>query len=587
MMNLELPDYARSRAILVGTSEYGDESFGPLPAAANSLKGLSEILVDDRLCGWPAERVTALLNPGNGSQLVMSLREWAQDTEEVLLLYYVGHGTISPAGELCLTLPNTEFNHPDVTGIEYRHIRSALLDSPARIKVVILDCCFSGRAIEALCSEKDIADVADIRGAYTITASDQAAHVPPLSEQAHKCTSFTGEFLDLIRTGIPDGPEMLTLSMIYSHLRTRLQGRQLPAPNQRGIDTAGEFAFTRNGALLQTPIQETFPHRKAPAPADRSAWHKRIIAAAAMTTLAASGAYLLGRAEDQAAAASLSCGAARPAAAADRPVVVGSANFPESDLLGQIYADALRGRGIAVTTKLEAGPREVYYPQVCAGQITIVPEYNGALLTTSVDDGSGAVTTGQVDAALKAHLPRSLEILDPSSAQDKDSVTVTQATAAKYHLKSIVDLRRLPRLPRLPVIGGSEQFFSREQGYAGLRSQYGLTSLAFLPLDNSGPKTIQALTSGVVQAADVFTTSAMIKADHLVSLADPRNVFRAENIVPLVYKPDVNPAMIAALNAVSARLTLADLLNMDVKITLHPDSIPVVAQDWLTQVGLR
>jgi osmoprotectant transport system substrate-binding protein len=303
-----------------------------------------------------------------------------------------------------------------------------------------------------------------------------------------------------------------------------------------------------------------------------------------MTALAASGAYLLGRAEDQAAAASLSCGTARPAAAVGRPVVVGSANFAESELLGQIYADALRDRGIAVTTKLGVGPREVYYPQVCAGQITIVPEYNGALLTTSVDKGSGAVTTGKVDTVLKAHLPPVLAILEPSSAQDKDSVTVTRATAAKYHLTSIADLRRLPGVP---VIGGSWQFYGREQGYAGLRSRYGLTSLAFLPLDNSGPTTIHALTSGEVQAADVFTTNAAIKADHLVSLADPKDVFRAENVVPLVYSPDVNRAMIAALNAVSARLTMAGLLTMDVKIALHPDSIPVVAQDWLTQVGLR
>ncbi|HEX3956269.1 MAG TPA: ABC transporter substrate-binding protein [Trebonia sp.] len=512
----------------------------------------------------------------------MSLREWAQDTEEVLLLYFVGHGTISPSGELCLALPTTEFNHPDVTGIEYRHIRSAPLDSPARIKVVILDCCFSGRAIEALCNEKEIADVADTRGAYTITASDQAAHVPPLPEQTHKCASFTGEFLDLIRTGIPDGPEMLTLNMIYSRLRTRLQGRQLPIPNQRGVDTAGEFTFTRNGALLQPPIEEPFPHWKPPALAGRPTWHKRIIAAAAMTVLAASGAYVLGRAEDQAASASLPCGMTRPAASASRPVVVGLGVFSESELLGQIYVKALRDRGVAVTTK-KIGPRETYYPQVCAGQITIVPEYNGALLTTSVDPGSGAVTTGQVDAALKVRLPASLAILEPSSAQDKDSVTVTQTTAAKYHLTSIADLRRLPGVP---VIGGSAQFYDREQGYAGLRSQYGLTSLAFMPLDNSGPLTIHALASGEVQAADVFTTNPMVKKDHLVSLADRRNVFRAENIVPLVYRPDVNATVIAALNAVSALLTGVDLQNMDKEILLDHDSIPVVAQDWLTQVGL-
>jgi osmoprotectant transport system substrate-binding protein len=377
---------------------------------------------------------------------------------------------------------------------------------------------------------------------------------------------------------------MLTLNMIYSRLRTRLQGRQLPAPNQRGIDTAGEFAFTRNGALLQPPIEKTFPHRETPVPAGRPAWRKRIIAVAAITALAASGAYVLGRAEDQAASASLPCGTTRPAAAAGRPVVVGSANFPESELLGQIYADALRDRGIAVTTKLGVGTREAYYPKVCAGQITIVPEYNGALLTTSVDPESGAVTTGRVDAALKAQLPASLAILEPSSAQDKDSVTVTQAMAAKYHLTSITDLSRLPGTP---VIGGSPQFYGREQGYAGLRSRYGLKRWAFLPLDISGLQTIHALTSGEVQAADVFTTDPMIKEDHLVSLADPENVFRAENIVPLVYRPDVNDLIIAVLNAVSARLTVVGLQSMDKNITADPRSIRMVAQDWLTQVALN
>ena len=211
-------------------------------------------------------------------------------------------------------------------------------------------------------------------------------------------------------------------------------------------------------------------------------------------------------------------------------MVVSSANFPESELLGQIYADELRDRGIAITTKLGVGPREVYYSQVCAGQITIVPEYNGALLTTSVDPRSGAVTTGQVDAALKAQLPPSLAILEPSPAQDKDSVTVTQAMAAKYDLTSIADLRLLPGVP---VIGGSMQFYFREQGYAGLRSRYGLTLWAFLPLDNSGPLTIHALTSGEVQAADVFTTNAMIKADHPCrwqtrgTYSGPRTSFRS------------------------------------------------------------
>ena len=122
-------------------------------------------------------------------------------------------------------------------------------------------------------------------------------------------------------------------------------------------------------------------------------------------------------------------------------MVVGSANFPESELLAEVYAIALQDKGVKATTKLNIGDREVYYPQVVKGAITIFPEYNGALLSGEVDPTSTAKTTAAVDAALTAKLPSSLEILNPAPAQDSDSLTVTAATAAKYHLKSIADLK--------------------------------------------------------------------------------------------------------------------------------------------------
>src|SRR5882724_629990 len=109
--------------------------------------------------------------------------------------------------------------------------------------------------------------------------------------------------------------------------------------------------------------------------------------------------------------------------AAKGTVVVGSANFPENELLATIYSQALQGAGVKVTDKFNIGAREVYYGQIQKGAITVIPEYNGALLTTSVDTKSKAATTAQVNAALTAKLPSTLEILNSSSAQDKDSVT--------------------------------------------------------------------------------------------------------------------------------------------------------------------
>ncbi len=265
-------------------------------------------------------------------------------------------------------------------------------------------------------------------------------------------------------------------------------------------------------------------------------------------------------------------------------VVVGSANFPESELLAQIYVDALQGKGVKVTPKFNIGAREVYYPEIEKGAITIIPEYNGALLTTSVDPTSTAASTEEVNAALKAKLPSSLEILNSSSAEDKDSITVTQATATKYHLTSISDLT--PYAKNF-VIGGPPEFPTRADGIPGLKKVYGLTFKSFSPLDESGPITISALQSGKVQAADLFTTTPQIITDHFLSLADPKNLFAAQNVTPLVYTKGVNSTIVSTLNAVSAALTTDALVQMNKALTIDHASYTQVASGFLAQEGLK
>jgi osmoprotectant transport system substrate-binding protein len=264
-------------------------------------------------------------------------------------------------------------------------------------------------------------------------------------------------------------------------------------------------------------------------------------------------------------------------------VVVGSANFPENELLAEIYSLALQGKGVKVTEKFNIGAREVYYPEIQKGAVTIIPEYNGALLTTSVDTKSTAATTAQVDAALAAKLPASLEILTPSAAQDKDSVTVTQAFATKHHLTSIAQLKPLAKTM---TIGGPPEFKTRTDGLVGLKNNYGLHFKSFDPLDESGPITLAALKDGKVQAADVFTTTPQIITDHLKALADPKFNFAAQNVLPLVYKKGVNSTIVATLNAISAKLTTAGLLSMDKQVILDHANYSTVATAWLKQEGL-
>ena len=264
-------------------------------------------------------------------------------------------------------------------------------------------------------------------------------------------------------------------------------------------------------------------------------------------------------------------------------VVVGSANFPENELLAEIYALALQGKGVKVTTKLNIGAREVYYPQVKKGTISIIPEYNGTLLTVEVDPTSTAKTTAAVDAELAAKLPSQLEVLNPAPAQDSDSVTVTQATAAKYHLTQIGDLK--PYASSM-VFGGPPEFKTRSDGLAGLKANYGLTFKSFDPLDESGPITLAALQDGKVQAADVFTTTPQIVSDHLVSLADPKFNFAAQNVIPLVYKPAMNSTITSTLNAISAKLTTQALLQMDVAVEVDHANYSTVAAGFLKAEGL-
>jgi len=112
-------------------------------------------------------------------------------------------------------------------------------------------------------------------------------------------------------------------------------------------------------------------------------------------------------------------------------LVIGSANFPESQLLAEIYTQALQAKGVAVSTKLNIGSREVYLQALRDGSIDVIPEYTGNLLLSQQKDAT-QVAPDDVYAALRQHLPSGLAVLDRSPAEDKDAIVVTKATADKY-----------------------------------------------------------------------------------------------------------------------------------------------------------
>jgi osmoprotectant transport system substrate-binding protein len=262
-------------------------------------------------------------------------------------------------------------------------------------------------------------------------------------------------------------------------------------------------------------------------------------------------------------------------------VVIGSANFPENEVLADIYADALRKAGVPVTTKLDIGAREVYFKEMENGTLNVFPEYNGALLDYLKPSATQSSTT-DVDSALSSALPPSLEALQPASAEDSDSVTVTSAFAQAHNLKSIGDLKSIETQV---TIGAAPEFANRQEGLLGLKSKYGLT-LKFKPLDEAGPLTIAALNGGTVQAADIYTTDPSVAKYHFVALADPLHLFAAQNVIPIVNKSVATTTITNTLNAVSAALNTSDLVQLvGAVVNDHVDPATAASQ-FVSQLNL-
>jgi osmoprotectant transport system substrate-binding protein len=271
-----------------------------------------------------------------------------------------------------------------------------------------------------------------------------------------------------------------------------------------------------------------------------------------------------------------------PSKGATGTVVVGSANFPESALLAEIYAGALSAKGVKVDKKLNIGSRETYIPALKDGSIDLIPEYTG-VLDQYFNKNAKATTADAVYAELKAAVPATLTILNKSAAQDKDSVVVTKETAAKLNLKSIADLE--PHAKDL-TLGGPPEWKTRPTGVPGLKKVYNLDFKAFRPLDAGGPLSVQALKNGQVDAVNLFTTDPFIADNGFVILDDPKSLFAAQNVVPLITKSKVTPTITASLNAISAKLDTATLGQLVKEVVIDKKDAAVVAKEFLAKNGL-
>ena len=264
-------------------------------------------------------------------------------------------------------------------------------------------------------------------------------------------------------------------------------------------------------------------------------------------------------------------------------ITIGSAAFPENEIIAEIYAQALETDGVKVSKKLNIGAREVYIPALESGEIDLLPEYSGNLLSY-LDKDATATVEADIETALADALPDGLEVLTAAPAEDKDSLNVTPEFAAENNVASIADLKNVDGLK----LGANPEFKERSYGIPGLESVYGITGIDFIPIsDSGGPKTLKSLLDGDIDVANIYSTTPSILANKLVTLEDPDNLIAAQQVIPVINSDKASDEVKTTLDKVSAALTTEDLLDLNSKNQGDDKTAPdVLAKQWLTDKGL-
>ncbi|CAN7379678.1 ABC transporter substrate-binding protein [Microbacterium sp. LjRoot45] len=265
-----------------------------------------------------------------------------------------------------------------------------------------------------------------------------------------------------------------------------------------------------------------------------------------------------------------------PASGEPSTIVVGSQAYYSNEIIAEIYAQALENAGFTVERKFQLGQRDIYIPSLEDGSVQLIPEYTGNLLQF-FDEATTATASEDVYAALADALPEGLTVLDQSSATDQDSYNVTAEFAAENNLTEIGDLAGIADL----TLGGAPELEERPYGPKGLKSVYGV-DVAF---SATADTTVDELVAGNIQVANVYSADPRIQTNDLVTLADPKGLFLASNVVPLVSE-SIADEIADVINPISAALTPEGLVALNVESTEDKRSSADIATDWLAANGL-
>jgi hypothetical protein len=259
--------------VLIGSSHYNHGDFWEIKQIQNNLRALRDLLTTEGRGGFKPEHCHLISNPSNVKLLDDHLVDISREAEDVLLVYFSGHGLVDLGErELYLCMADTDPQRIYYTALAIRRIKAAFQQSGAQIKILVLDCCYSGRAIREMMMSDDtslIGHQIEVSGVYTLASAP--AYDVSIAEPDAEYTAFTGHLLSLLRDGIP-GAGTLTLGATFPYLRRALVASNYPEPQQCVQATAGDLVLVRNSATAMVgpspQVAVTIPPVDYGSPAD-------------------------------------------------------------------------------------------------------------------------------------------------------------------------------------------------------------------------------------------------------------------------------------------------------------------------------
>ena len=267
-----------------------------------------------------------------------------------------------------------------------------------------------------------------------------------------------------------------------------------------------------------------------------------------------------------------------PMANGQQPVRVGSKNFTEQFILGELYAQALEANGIKTDKKLNLGGTLIAHKALEEKQIDLYPEYTGTILLAVLKQESMTDAKAVYDKVKSEYAAKGLVVLNQAPVNNTYVLVVRPDTAEKYKLETDSDLAKVSKELKL---GAGPEFRDRKDGLPGLREKYGMEFKEDLQLAIG--LRYQALKNDQIQVVNGYSTDGMISAMKLKRLKDDRNLWPPYYIVPVVRKDvlDANPRIADVLNRVNALLDDATMAELNYKVDGEKMEPKDVARDFL------